>query len=32
MAAMAQSDVAMAFMARIDPASVQMSHAPVLAG
>ena len=32
MAAMAQSEVAMAFMARIDPASVQMSHAPVVVG
>jgi heme-degrading monooxygenase HmoA len=32
MAAMEQSEVAMAFMAQIDPASVQLRHAPVRAG
>jgi len=32
MAAMAQSAVAMAFRARIDPASVQVSRVPVVAG
>jgi hypothetical protein len=32
MEAMPGSDAAMAFMARIDPASVDMRHAPVVAG
>jgi heme-degrading monooxygenase HmoA len=32
MAAMEHSEVAMAFMARIDPASVQMKHVPVVLG
>lgn len=32
MVAMERSEVAMAFMAQIDPASVQMSHLPVLVG
>jgi heme-degrading monooxygenase HmoA len=32
MEAMPSSDAAMAFMARIDPASVDMRHAPVVTG